>query len=110
MDELDRDVAGVGPGRRRRPERDQAGATRKSFRHAMAAAGEPLGLAPEEILTGDEPPVDQLVERPRARRRAGARGRPRLDRVLAHPCGRRRVSERTGMRAFTVDFGLDHPA
>ena len=88
MDELDRDVSRVGARGRRRADRQQPSAAREAGGELMAAASDPLRLALEEPPVRLAAELRELADRARCpsgvRRRAGA-----------HPCGRRRVSERT---------------
>ena len=52
VDELDRDMRGVGPGLRRRADREQPAATRESLRHGVAETRDAVGLGREELLAG----------------------------------------------------------
>ncbi len=88
VNELDRDVTGVGSRRRGRPQRDQSPPAREALRHPVTAAGEPLRLAREELPVG-------LGARPDEARKDRRRLTGVERRAGHHPCGRRRVSERT---------------
>jgi hypothetical protein len=77
MDELDGDVAGVGPRRRRGADGDQAAAAREALGHPPAEARDPVRLGREEAVVRLGPLGEQRLDQPRRRARPHA-GAPAL--------------------------------
>ena len=85
MDELDRDVAGIGARTRAFAERDQAAAAREALGHLVAQQGRSLGLGLEERGVGARPLGERLTNQVGAHRRAHTATSMRAC-SRSHPC------------------------